>query len=635
MAGIYGWVRLLLIGFPFLLVSAGLSASPHGSPPVQTQQATVTVLDRNGQPQEAFTDGDLIRLQVVAPDRTDTTLTVQFTLDGQSVASCSIPQGSAACSTEAFHSLGWHWNAAGEASPLRTLQAQVNGLPIGEQSIQVRSRPVVMVHGFISDWTAWTKYLGPEGYLAVVGIPGFAVGDGQFNGEMNTGSLDDPEGRTNTIQQNAEIIGQYIAQVKQATGAEMVDLLAHSMGGLIARYYIDRIMAERDAAQLIMLGSPMAGTECASLPASLGLYLPATLEIRPSYVNSIFNQQVTHRHGLQFHALAGNPILEAFKSPCTSVPTDLLVSQQSVTAIPLEFQALPILHTELNASQKVFTEFVLPLLSKGPGQYEDQPDPPRPASADQSVQFTRVFTGRLEPGQVDEVVIQIDEGVTVASFALYDTSRSLQVEVRGASGNIIELTAENNGLVFIGDPASLFYLGYGFENPRPGAWQVSLFTTPFTPPGGAAYALTAYMIGGVELDANALPLLPRVDEIVTLEAALTLNGNPLPIQSAQASVQTPAGEVLTLELALEEGLARATWQPDGEGLYGIDLLAEAALPDGAIIERTAFLSIQAQPESPPTRTSLLAALFVLLLIFLGMILAGVLLLLKTRTRRSG
>lgn len=54
------------------------------------------------------------------------------------------------------------------------------------------------------------------------------------------------------------------------------------MGGLIARYYIDRVMTSRDIAQLLMLGSPMAGTDCADLPASLGLYLPASLEIRPA-----------------------------------------------------------------------------------------------------------------------------------------------------------------------------------------------------------------------------------------------------------------------------------------------------------------------------------------------------------------
>ena len=36
-------------------------------------------------------------------------------------------------------------------------------------------------------------------------------------------------------------------------------------------------------------------------------------------------------------------------------------------------------------------------------------------------------------------VVTIEPGVSVASFALYDVSRSVDTIVRGASGNIIEL----------------------------------------------------------------------------------------------------------------------------------------------------------------------------------------------------
>jgi pimeloyl-ACP methyl ester carboxylesterase len=488
-----------------------------------------------------------------------------------------------------------------------------------------------MVHGFKSDWAAWSEYLGPEGFLAEVGISGFAVGDGQVEGQMNTGSLDDPTARTNTIHQNAMIIGQTIAQVKQATGAEMVDLLAHSMGGLISRYYIDSLMADRDVAQLIMLGSPMAGTGCAVLPVSLGLFLPASLEIRPSYVTDIFNRQITQRRGIAFHALAGNPILEAFKSPCTTVPSDLLVSQQSVGAIPLEFQTMPVLHTDLNTSAQVFSEFVQPLLTQGPSQYEDLADPPAPVASEPPIQFTRVFTGSLQPGQSQEIVIQIEEGVTVASFALYDTSRTLQVQVRGASGNIIELSAEKNGLVVLEDPAALFYLGYGFKDPRPGAWRVTLFAPAETPAEGAAYALSASMVGGVLLNASVAPLLPQVQEIVNLEAALTLNGEPLPIAFAQVSLRAPDGDSLVFDLDVQESQATLSWQPEMEGLYGIDLLVAGLLPDGTRIERSAFLSIQTQPTRVPTRITLWLAASVGVVI-LAMPVLGLLLVRRRRRR---
>lgn len=609
---------VLLVGFSYQRV-AGTSWVQ-----VSPDQATLAVLDRHDQVRQEITDGDLIHLRLTIKDIVAVVTPVQFLLNDERVASCSIAPGDQTCFSESFFSLGWHWDNAGGAAPERLVQAKIGGVLVASQPLLVRPRPVVMVHGFASDWRAWANYLGPQGYLAKAGLPGFAVGDGQMAGQMNTGSLDSPTRRTNTIHQNAEIVGQYIAQVKRKTGAEMVDLLAHSMGGLISRYYIDRFMTERDVAQLIMLGSPMAGTECANLPASLGLYLPATLEIRPSYVTDIFNRQITHHQGVAFYALAGNPILETFKSPCTAVPTDLAVSQASVSAIPLFFRTMPVLHTELNTAQSVFSEFVLPLLTQDPRDYADQP-----GRSDQTtlaeispLQFTRVFAGQLAPGQSEEVVIHIEQGVTVASFALYDTSRSLQVSVRGASGNLIELTAEKNGLVVVEDPAALFYLGYGFQDPRPGEWRVTLLTTSETPPQGAAYALSAYMVGGARLDASATPLLPEVNTEVTLEAALSFNGQPILIEHAQATVRPPMGESLQLDLEAAAERASWTWSPEREGLYGIDLLVTGVLPDGTQIERVAFLSVQAQPPSSSGRLGLWIGISILCVLGLVLALGG-------------
>jgi len=116
------------------------------------------------------------------------------------------------------------------------------------------------------------KYLGSQGYLATIGLHGYAVGDEQVQGVMKTGSLSDPAARTNTIAENAVILGQYIDNVQSATGAEKVDLVVHSMGGMISRYYIDRIMTDVDLAQLIILGTPMAGQIAQVCLPRLGFY---------------------------------------------------------------------------------------------------------------------------------------------------------------------------------------------------------------------------------------------------------------------------------------------------------------------------------------------------------------------------
>ncbi len=528
-------------------------------------------------------------------------LSVDFSLGSGAtrVASCTILQHATACETEPLFAFGWYWSAADSTAATRTLNVRAEdalGL-LAETTVEVAPRPVVMVHGFSSTWDAWANYLGPAGYLAQSGIPGFAVGDGQVPGAMNTGNIAEPARRTNTIAENAAILGEYIAHVKQATGAQSVDLLGHSMGGLISRAYIDRVMTTRDVAQLIMLGSPMAGSDCADLPASLGLYLPATLEIRPSYVRDIFNPQITRRHGVPFHALAGVPILESFKSPCTDVPTDIAVSLSSVTAIPVHASQMPVLHNDLNTSAQVYDEFVKPLLQTPAGGFADEPDPQAPAPAADAQQFSRMFTGHVDAGSSTQMSIPIDPGISVASFALYDTSRSLHVSVTGASGNTIELSAEKNGLVILEDPAALIYLGYGFKDPKPGVWQVRLESTALTPPEGADYALTARFVGGAQLLTDVNTLLPAMGEQVALVASLRLGSEDLPLREARASIRHPDGSSESIPLSVSGSQAKISMRPEGAGLYGVDLTAIGSAPDGTLIERSAFLAIEAQPQA--------------------------------------
>jgi pimeloyl-ACP methyl ester carboxylesterase len=617
-----------LNGLACLAVIIGFSMpfqAPLRSDHAQSPSTSILVLDREQKPVTRITDGDQIRLQINLGTKSDEPVTVAFHLEDASTAfaSCEIPTGASQCETAPLLALGWHWQTDGGARESRTIRASGAGIPSGlSATLQVAARPVVMVHGFSSDWVAWTHYLGSDGYLEGEGMRAFAVGDGQYPGVMNTGSFTNPSQRTNTIAENAAILGQYIASVKRATGAQQVDLIAHSMGGLIARYYIDRVMQGRDVAQLIMLGSPMAGTDCADLPASLGLYLPATLEIRPSYVEGIFNQQITHRHNVPFHALAGVPIQEAFKSPCTAVPSDLAVSQESVTAIPLQAAQLPILHIELNTSQEVFDQFVKPLLEQPASAYHPEPDPIQPTTNQETLQFTRVYTGHIAAGGSQEAVIPIEAGVSVASFALYDTTRTISVTVTGASGSVIALSTEKNGLVVVKDPATLFYLGYGFQNPKPGVWRVRLQATDQTPTGGADYALTAHFVGGATLKTDLNDFLPQVNEKIRLTASLDLNSQPITLQSGQATIRGPDGKSQTVALDPQNG--QASWKLQEPGLYGLDVHAQALGPDGVEIERTAFLALEVQPTPERTRATFFIAGAGLIMLLLGVAVVGTL-----------
>jgi pimeloyl-ACP methyl ester carboxylesterase len=586
-------IRLILaLG---LLIAAGLPEAP-----VRAHGMEVQVLDGKGQPITGTVDGNQVRLRAVLEEEVRQPETVTFRLAGQplELASCQVAVGQTSCATGLVSTLGWHWEPGGAAAGERVIEAYEGSELVGQTAVQVRSRPVVMVHGFSSTWEAWQTYLGPDGFLAGIGVGGFAVGDGQVPGVMNTGNVADPEGRTNTIAQNAAILRDYTARVKEQTGAEMVDLLAHSMGGLISRYYIGKVMGDRDVAQLIMLGSPMAGTECSYLPAALGFYLPAVLEIRPSYVVEIFNRQVNDRRGVPFNAVAGVPISNPIASPCSEVPSDMVISRPSISAIPLAVTETVFLHTDLNRSPLVFSQVVAPLLQTPPGGFgepaasaaESQP------GAGGGLQFSKIFTGRLLPGQEEELVIPIEAGLTVARFALYDTSRSLRLEVRGASGNVIELSAQTHGLRVVDDPETLVHLGYGFAAPKAGEWKVTLRTSPETPAEGAHFALTAVFDGGAELKARTSLLLPEVGQPVTISAAVSGGEAGLQAERVTARIQPAEGEGQTLELAAQGEAFSASWAPERSGLHSIEVAYQGRLPDGMPVQRVAFLVIDAQPE---------------------------------------
>jgi pimeloyl-ACP methyl ester carboxylesterase len=595
-----------------------------GALQAQAQSAGLVVLDRNKATVTQFVDGDLLQLRVKLQSRATQPTLVTFAVDQETapVAECTVPANGDSCETEQFTSLGWYWDKSGQPRRDRTIRALTGTAAAATTQVQLAPRPVVLAHGFISGADAWSAYLGSSGFLASTGLRGFAVGDGQVEGKFNTGSITDPTGKTNTIAQNAEILGRYISNVKKLTSAQQVDIVGHSMGGLIARYYIDRLMTERDVAQLIMLGTPQNGSDCANLPAALNLYLPASLEIRPSYIRNVFNSQITRRRGVQFYALAGTPILEAFKSPCTDVPSDIAVSLDSARGISLPLTTLPLLHTDLNASKQVFETFVRPLLQKPAGEFRAEPDPAPVAEQQEALQFTRIFTGHVDAGGSQEVTINIDQ-VTVASFALYDPTRSLTVTVRGASGNVIALDAARNGLIVVDDPATLVYLGYGFQNPRPGPWRVTLAATNKTPSRGTEYALMAQLRGGAVLKAKVSKLLPGPNEFVDLTAQMELAGQALPIREAKAVIRYPDGKAETMGLTASGDQWKATFIPTASGVYGINIQVSGSTPDGTPLEREAFLSVQGQPSASQVTTSqrwisvvvllVLAAIFVLIL----------------------
>jgi hypothetical protein len=81
---------------------------------------------------------------------------------------------------------------------------------------------------------------------------------------------------TSDVRTAAGSLSRAVQDLCQQTGYERVHVVAHSLGGLIARYYVQRLGGDARVHTLVTLGAPHGGTGCAQL-----VPLPLCRQLRP------------------------------------------------------------------------------------------------------------------------------------------------------------------------------------------------------------------------------------------------------------------------------------------------------------------------------------------------------------------
>lgn len=114
-----------------------------------------------------------------------------------------------------------------------------------------RPDPVILVSGYAvldSWWGSWKRSLARDGIAAYsVTVPGNATGD---------------------LDAGARYLAGQVARVRRETGAERVDIVGFSAGGLIARQYA-KFHAARDAVDAVVtLGTPNNGLGIGGAPGA-------------------------------------------------------------------------------------------------------------------------------------------------------------------------------------------------------------------------------------------------------------------------------------------------------------------------------------------------------------------------------
>ncbi|SFS96006.1 esterase/lipase family protein [Saccharopolyspora flava] len=147
------------------------------------------------------------------------------------------------------------------------------------------SRPVVLVHGSMENMTFNWFSLSPQ--LANAGYCVFALNYGQMDGIHLGAPGASRTGGIGPIQNSAAELSAFVDEVLAATGASEVDVIGHSQGGTMPRYYIKYLGGEGKVANLIGLSPGNHGS------TALGLSkLPGAAELLGLGLGPALAQQV-------------------------------------------------------------------------------------------------------------------------------------------------------------------------------------------------------------------------------------------------------------------------------------------------------------------------------------------------------
>ncbi|MFD6424144.1 esterase/lipase family protein [Streptomyces sp. NPDC060198] len=131
---------------------------------------------------------------------------------------------------------------------LDALPADVAALPTAQGDDRP---PVVLLHGFIDNRSVFVllrRSLARHGRRHLE--------------SLNYSPL------TCDIRTAAELLGRHIEEICERTGHQRVDIVGHSLGGLIARYYVQCLGGDHRVRVLVTLGTPHGGTAVAPLASA-------------------------------------------------------------------------------------------------------------------------------------------------------------------------------------------------------------------------------------------------------------------------------------------------------------------------------------------------------------------------------
>ncbi|MGW1589442.1 alpha/beta fold hydrolase [Streptomyces sp. NPDC002386] len=173
--------------------------------------------------------------------------------------------------------------------------------------------PVVLLHGFIDNRSVFVllrRSLARSGRQRVE--------------SLNYSPL------TCDIRIAAELLGRHVEEICERTGSTQVDIVGHSLGGLIARYYTQCLGGDLRVRTLVTLGTPHSGTRAVPLASAH----PIVRQMRPG--SEVIEELTRPAPGCRTRFVSFwsdlDSVMDPLESACIDHP-DLEVRNVRVTGI--------------------------------------------------------------------------------------------------------------------------------------------------------------------------------------------------------------------------------------------------------------------------------------------------------------
>ncbi len=403
--------------------------------------------------------------------------------------------------------------------------------------------PIILVHGYhgtpTGTWQTMKTRLQQDGFT--VFETDLAPGIPSANGD---------------IVNYANILKNHIQQVKTQTGASQVDLVVHSMGGLVSRWYIQQPGYQGDVRRLIMLGTPNHGSEIFPIAYAIFInanFVPAWLgqsmgigsggivalgtagtQMSPNscFLNSLnYNNCYTSQGTdvisslVQYHTIAGT---KPFSITNQFLPgdDDGWVTVGSVSLDSVAGNTFFVTHSELHENLTVYN------LVKDAILAENLPTDEMPQNVTSPFPLIDFETNSVAPSATKNYSLQIDSTISQAMIMLSWNLGLLNLTMTSPSGQPFNSSSPS---YFFDQNSST--QGFFLQSPANGTWALAVKGTNILSP--ANYTLFSFGNTTLRLDASTNVSSISPGGSILINASLFNGNTPIINGNVSATIIRP------------------------------------------------------------------------------------------------